>query len=126
MEDIEKKQEEKGINWFLVSVYIVPYIFLGTYFVGWITIFRISALIIFIAMFFNSVYEIKSSFISTGIFHLVVILIFMEIGYLIMDNFFDGICMGMYVGVIVGQLETLVKHFLYNKVKQNNKDVSNK
>ena len=117
MEDIEKKQEEKGIDWFLVSIYIVPYIFLGTYFIGWITIFRISAIIILIAMILNSVYEIKNGFLTTGIFHLIVLLVFMEIGYLIMDNYLDGICMGMYVGLIASQIETLVKHFFFIKGK---------
>lgn len=117
MGNIEKKQEEKGIDWFFVSINIIPYIFLGTYFIGWITFFRISAIIILFALIFNSVYEIKNGFIRTGIFHLVVLLIFMEIGYLIMDNFLDGICMGMYVGVIASQIETLLKHFFYNKGK---------
>ena len=117
MENIDKNQEEKGIDWFFVSINIIPYIFLGTYFIGWITFFRISAIIILFALIFNSVHEIKNGFITTGIFHLVVLLIFMEIGYLIMDNFLDGICMGMYVGVIASQIETLLKHFLFNKGK---------
>jgi hypothetical protein len=112
----KNKGKFKKIETFDVVVlllYVLPLIFVAGYYLGYVTAFRIVALIIGL-MFLWSVYErLKNRDLRTmGILSLVIFLICAQLGFLITNSIIDGVCMGCYLAMAFGAIESI-----YHKIK---------
>ena len=121
MEDNENERFLE-FDWIIFGAALFPFIMIGSYFMGWISFFRICAIPIMVILLWGVVEQFKNARWALGIYHLVLLLIFLEIGYLLMDTIVDGICMGMYVGLIASFIDNIVRQIIIKYKTTNKKD----
>ena len=84
---------------------------IGAYYIEWETLFYIGVIPILILCLINIYWKFKHVNFLSGLLPIIYFVIFTEIGYLITNNIIDGVCMGSYVSLIFGAIESLVRKF---------------
>ena len=107
--DKEKVRKNRYKNWFTIVFYLYPLIMIGFYYLGWITLFRICAIPIIIIFVVNIYGKYRYANWLLVILQLIFFLVFSEIGYIVTKKVLDGICMGCYVSIIIGAIESFIK-----------------
>jgi len=95
--------------WLKWIIYPYPFLMIAAYYIGWKTIFYISMIPILILLVLGIMGNIKYGNWKLAVLTLLTWLIFSEIGYLLTSSITDGICMGFYVSLIIGSIETIIR-----------------
>jgi len=99
--------------WLKWIIYPYPFLMIAAYYIGWKTIFYISMVPILILLVLGIISNIKYGNWKLAVLTLLTWLIFSEIGYLLTSSITDGICMGCYIALIIGTIQSL-----YNKRRE--------
>jgi hypothetical protein len=110
------EKENKKINGFSILViilYLLPCFLIVAYYRGYLTLFRIASIPIAV-MFVWGLYErFKTKNLRTlGILSTLIAVICVQIGYFMTGHLLDSFCMGCYLMMFYGALETI-----YNIIK---------
>ncbi len=107
--DKDKSNNSRLEHWLVMFFYLYPFLMIGTYYIEWKTLFYVGIIPMLILFVVNIYWKFKHINFISGILPIVYFIIFSEIGYLITKAIFDGICMGFYVSLIIGSIETIIR-----------------
>lgn len=100
---------KRGINfWFTIVFSLYPFLMIGAYYIGWKVLFYVCVIPILLIGIINIIGKFKYANWKYALFAILTLFIMSEIGYLITKNVIDGICMGCYISLIVGVIESFV------------------
>lgn len=106
----ENKNKFSGFSISVITLYLLPCILIIAYYMGYLTLFRIVAIPIAL-MFAWGLYErFKTKDLRTlGILSILIAVICAQIGYFMTGSLLDGLCMGCYLMMFYGAIETIYR-----------------
>ena len=106
----DNKNKFSGLSIFVITLYLLPCLLIIAYYMEYLTIFRIAAIPIAL-MFVWGLYErFKTKDLRTfGVLSTLIAVICMQIGYFMTDNLLDSLCMGCYLIMFYGAIETIYR-----------------
>lgn len=107
------KNKFNGFSILVIILYLLPCLLIIAYYMGYLTLFRIASIPIAL-MFVWGLYErFKTKDLRIlGILSTLIAVICVQIGYFMTGNLLDSFCMGCYLMMFYGALETI-----YNIIK---------
>ncbi len=106
----ENKNKFSGFSILVITLYLLPCLLIIAYYMGYLTLFRIAAIPIAL-MFVWGLYErFKTKDLRTlGILSTLIAVICVQIGYFMTGNLLDSLCMGCYLMMFYGAIETIYR-----------------
>ena len=106
----ENKYKFSGFSIFVMILYLLPCLLIIAYYMGYLTLFRIVAIPIAL-MFVWGLYErFKTKDLRTlGVLSTLIAVICVQIGYFMTGNLLDSLCMGCYLMMFYGAIETIYR-----------------
>lgn len=106
----ENKNKFSGFSILVITLYLLPCLLIIAYYMGYLTLFRIVAIPIAL-MFVWGLYErFKTKDLRTlGVLSSLIAVICVQIGYFMTGNLLDSLCMGCYLMMFYGAIETIYR-----------------
>lgn len=106
----ENKNKFSGFSILVITLYLLPCLLIIAYYMGYLTLFRIVAIPIAL-MFVWGLYErFKTKDLRTlGVLSTLIAVICVQIGYFMTGNLLDSLCMGCYLMMFYGAIETIYR-----------------
>lgn len=107
----EKKEKKKKVEkFFLLFFYLMPFLCVAGYYLGYIVLFRVMAIPIALMIFLQLFMRFKTKDLRTlGVLSILLVIISVQIGYFITDNLLDNFCMASYLIMLYGIIENIYK-----------------
>lgn len=107
----EKKEKKKKVEkFFLLFFYLMPFLCVAGYYLGYIVLFRVMAIPIALMIFLQLFMRFKTKDLRTlGVLSTLLVIISVQIGYFITDNLLDSFCMASYLIMLYGIIENIYK-----------------
>ena len=106
----DNKNKFSGFSILVITLYLLPCLVIIAYYMGYLTFFRIAAIPIEL-MFVWGLYErFKTKDLRTlGLLSTLIAVICVQIGYFMTGNLLDSLCMGCYLMMFYGAIETIYR-----------------